>query len=143
MRRLIIGVTLIAIPLAVAAPGGLAAGTSHHITAHFLGAAISANKEVYVIRGTISGAGVQTLKANSKGGTDTAIIYTANGTASSKDVFTLGKPNKAGVVTIKGHGHFTRGTGRYAGITGHYTFTGTFNSKTTITKVSLSGTASY
>jgi hypothetical protein len=60
----------------------------------------------------------------------------------SADSFTL-TPGTNGVVNITGSGHFVRGTGKYAHVSGHYTFAGTDNTTTHVIQVKATGTESY
>ena len=115
------------------------------MTFTFLGAPVSSNENVYDVRGAgFRGAAVQIVKANKAGtgGTDTLTIYSGHGTTVTADSFTV-TPGTNGVVNITGSGHFVRGTGKYAHVSGHYTFAGTENTKTLIIQVKATGTESY
>jgi hypothetical protein len=100
---------------------------------------------VYDVRGAgVRGAAIQIVKVNHAGtaGTDTATVYSGQGTIVTADSFTL-KLGTKGVVNITGSGHFVSGTGKYAHVRGHYTFAGTENTKTLIIRVKVTGTESY
>jgi len=148
MRRAIIGATAAA-TLALAAgfsSAALASTTNaRHVTFTFLGASVSSNENVYDVRGAgFRGAAIQIVKVNKAGtaGTDTATTYSGQGTIVSADSFTL-TPGTNGVVNITGSGHFVRGTGKYAHVSGHYTFAGTDNTTTHVIQVKATGTESY
>ena len=149
MRRAISGATVaIALTLAVGFTSVASASTikTRHVTFTFLGASVSSNENVYDVRGSgFRGAAIQIVKANKTGtaGTDTATVYDGHGTTVSADSFTLSAPDKNGVITITGSGHFVRGTGRYAHVSGHYTFAGTDNTKANLIKVTATGTETY
>jgi hypothetical protein len=148
MRRAIIGATAAA-TLALAAgfsSAALASTTNaRHVTFTFLGASVRSNENVYDVRGAgFRGAAIQIVKVNKAGtaGTDTATTYSGQGTIVSADSFTL-TPGTNGVVNITGSGHFVRGTGKYAHVSGHYTFAGTDNTTTHVIQVKATGTESY
>jgi hypothetical protein len=149
MRRAITGATAVtALTLALGFTGAASASTvkTRHVTFTFLGAHVSANENVYDVRGSgFRGAAIQIVKVNKTGtaGTDTATVYDGHGTTVSADSFTLSSSGKNGVVTITGSGHFVRGTGKYSHVSGHYTFAGTDDTKANIIKVTLTGTESY
>ena len=148
MRNLIAtGVTLAGIGAAVAVPAGAASTTQlRSFKETVVGASVSSGEYVYDIHGTNGhGAGIQKLKVNSKGtaGTDTLVSYDGFGTIVSHDSFTLSAPNTAGIITVKGSGHFVSGTGRYAKVQGSYTIKGTLNTKTTVVKASITGKESF
>src|SRR5512140_2427264 len=114
------------------------------MTVTFLGSPVSSNEAVYDVRGPgFRGAAVQIVKNNKAGtaGTATTTVYDGYGTTVSAASYKVGKA-KNGVLKITGSGHFVRGTGRYAHISGHYTFAGTENTKTSIIKVTSTGTES-
>jgi hypothetical protein len=123
-----------------------AAGTHHvHFTSKVVGATISANQAAFKLHDSHfgNGAGVQTIKVKGSGGTDTEITYYGNATARSKGTFKLGTPDANGVATLTGSGHDISGTGKAAGLKSTYTYTGTFNTKTGIFKVTLTGTYTF
>ena len=120
--------------------------TTRHVRLTFLGAPVRPGENVYDVRGTgFRGAAVQVIKVNKAGtaGTDTVTAYDGHGTTVAADAFTLSGPDKHGIIKIKGSGHFVRGTGKYAHISGHYTFTGTQDTGTLVIKVIATGTESY
>jgi hypothetical protein len=144
MRRALLAIIAIAgLSVPVIA---LAAGKRHvHFTSKIVGAEISANQAAYKIHDSHfgNGAGVQTIKVKGSGGTDTEITYYGNATARSKGTFTLGTPDANGIATLTGSGHDISGTGKAAGLKSTYTYTGTFNTKTGIFNVTLTGTYTF
>jgi hypothetical protein len=115
------------------------------VTFTFLGTPVSAHENLYDVRGAgFRGAAIQIVKLNKKGtaGTDTLTTYSGQGTTVTADSFTV-NPGTNGVVNITGSGHFVRGTGKYAHVSGHYTFAGTENTKTLIIQVKATGTEIY
>ena len=129
---------------AVGVPTAAAASKAQPFTTKLLGAQVSANENVYDVRGNPPGAAVQVLKNNAKltAGTDKVTGYYGTGTLVSKDAYTLSKPNVKGIVTIKGTGRFVSGTGVYKHVKGNYTFTGSENVKTRVITITLTGTIS-
>jgi hypothetical protein len=123
-----------------------AAGKRHvHFTSKVVGAGISANQAAYKIHDSHfgNGAGVQTVKVNGLSGSDTEITYYGDATAKSKGTFTLGTPDANGIATLTGSGHDVSGTGKAAGLRSTYTYTGTFNTKTGMFNVRLTGTYTF
>jgi hypothetical protein len=123
-----------------------AAGKHHvHFTSKVVGATISSNQAAFKLHDSHfgNGAGVQTIKVKGSGGTDTEITYYGNATARSKGTFKLGTPDANGVATLTGSGHDISGTGEAAGLKSTYTYTGTFNTKTLVFKVTLTGTYTF
>ena len=144
MRRIFIATaTTLGVVAAVALPAAGAAPKGQHFTRTLLGAAVSANENVYDVRGPggYRGAAVQLAKLNSTGtaGTDTVTLFDGKGTILSADKFTVGKPVN-GIITVKGTGRSLSGTGIYKHVKETYSFTGTINSKTGQYKFTLSGT---
>ncbi len=77
------------------------------------------------------------------GGTSTATFYDGQGTVVSRGPYTLSPPDTSGIVTITGSSRIVSGTGKYKGITGKLTLTGTGNTQTTVTNVKVTGTETY
>lgn len=145
MRRILISVAVITcLSIAIGIQSAGAASKPVHFTSHLLGAPVSNHENVYDVRGNPLGAAVQMFKTNAKGtaGTDTTTGYYGTGILVSKDAYTLSKPNAKGIVTIKGTGHFVRGTGIYKHVKGAYRLTGTSNIKTRVIRVTVTGTIS-
>ncbi len=154
MRRRVVGVAAV-IGLVVAVGfAGLAVATTQHthaFTETDLGAAISmhgtsveqAAKTITSLNGT--GAGVTVSKVSSTAfpltGSDTGTAYYANGVSKTKDTFKLATPNAKGISTITGSGKCVGGTRIHKHEKCSYTFTGTYDTKTTITKVESTGTS--
>jgi hypothetical protein len=141
MRRAllaIIGVVGLSIPVVASA-----AGRRHiHFRSKVVGAGISASQSAFKVHDSHfgNGAGVQNVKVTGSTGTDTEITYYGNATAKSKGTFKLGTPNASGIATLTGSGHDISGTGKAAGLKSTYTFTGTFDTKSGIFNVTLTGT---
>jgi hypothetical protein len=144
MRRALLAITAIAglsVPVIASA-----AGKRHvHFTSKVVGAGISASQSAYKIHDSHfgNGAGVQTVKVTGAGGTDTEISYYGNATARSKGTFTLGTPDANGIAPLTGSGRDVGGTGRAAGLKSTYTYTGTYNTKTGMFTVTLTGTYTF
>ena len=144
MRRVlpaIIAIAGLSIPVVASA-----AGKRHvHFTSRVAGAGISTNQAAFKIHDSVfgDGAGVQTVKVKGSGGTDSEITYYGNATARSTGTFTLGKPDANGVASLRGSGHDISGTGKAKGLKSTYTYSGTFNTKTGVFKVTLIGTYTY
>jgi hypothetical protein len=141
MRRAltaVIAIAGLAIPVIASA-----AGTRHiHFTSKVVGAQISATEAAFKIHDSHfgNGAGVQTVKLSASGGTDSEVTYYGNAMARSKGTFTLGKPNAKGIASLAGSGHDVGGTGKAKGLKSTYTYSGTFDLKTGLFKVTLTGT---
>jgi len=138
--------------------GGFSAGaiaapktpTKHAFTATLTGAQISSQgtsfetvyKDVSSLDGT--GAGIQdgTLAGTAfpVSGKASFTGYFANGVEKTADTFKLGAPNASGISAITGSGKCAGGTGVHKSRKCAYTFTGTYNTKTTLTKVKITGT---
>jgi hypothetical protein len=147
MRRIFIATaTALGVFAAVGLPtaGAAPKAKGQHITRTLLGGAVSANENVYDVRGPggYSGAAVQFVKLNSTAtaGTDRVTLFDGKGAILSTDKFTLGKPDANGIVTVTGTGHSVSGTGIYKHVKETYSFTGTVNTKNGQSKFTLSGT---
>jgi hypothetical protein len=141
----IIGAAVVAGVLAGTA--GAAKTKTFHFTDVTTGAQISGTQSVFKVKDTRegSGAGVQTVKiaANGTSGTDKETTYYGDASATSKGSFTIGTPDPVtGIAPLSGKGKDTGGTGKLKGFTSTYTYTGTFNTKTLIYKVTIHGTGS-
>lgn len=144
MRRILVSLlVVVGLALAIGLQGAGAASTVP-FTTKLLGAQVSSNENVYDIRGTPRGAGIQIFKNNAKltKGTDTFTGYYGTGIVVGKDSYTLSKVSAKGIITIKGSGSFVRGTGSYKGVKGSYKYTGTENVKTRVIKITIKGTIS-
>ena len=147
MRRLTFVAVLAA--LAVLAAGVSAttavAKTRHHVALTAVGAQIGPGESVYEVHGTARGALVQLFKTNptATAGTSTSTFYDGQGTIVSRQAYTLSPPDASGIITINGTLRYVSGTGKYKGITGRATLTGTFNAQTTVTSVKVVGTQIY
>ena len=136
-----VGIAALSVPAVVSA-----AGKRHvHFTDTVVGAAISATQSAYKAHDSVfgSGAGVQTVKVSSAGGTDSEITYYGNASANSKGTFKIGTPDANGIAPLTGSGHDVSGTGKAKGLTSTYTYTGTYNTKTGAFKVKLTGTYTF
>jgi hypothetical protein len=153
MRRRVAGMaTLVGLVVAVSFASAGAAATKHAraFTQTDLGAQISMNgtsfQTAYKVTDSLdgSGASVQTGKVSGTAfplsGSDSDIAYFANGVGRTKDTFKLGTPDANGISAITGHGKCVGGTGIHKTEKCSYSFTGTYNTKTTIAKVKVTGT---
>lgn len=132
--------------LAASAPATSPSHKNVHFTATVTGAAINSHQGAFKIHDSVSGdgAGVQTiLGVSGNRGTDTTTTYYGNASVVTHDTFTLSPPDSHGMITVTGHGHDVRGTGRFKNIRGSYTYKGTYDPRTTRSQVRLSGTESY
>jgi len=147
MRRLTFVAVLAAIAVLTAGVSATTAvaKTRHRVALTLVGAQIGPGESVYEVHGTHRGALVQLIKTNSSttAGTSTSTFYDGQGTWVSRQAFTLSPPDASGIITITGSGRFVSGTGKYKGITGHTTVTGTFNTQTTVTSAKVVGTQAY
>jgi hypothetical protein len=144
MRRgLIAMVAIAALSFPVVAS---AAGKRHvHFTSTVVGAAIGGTQSAYKVHDSVfgNGAGVQTVKLSGAGGTDREVTYYGNAIAKSKGTFKIGAPDANGIAPLTGSGHDIGGTGKAKGLTSAYTYTGTYNTKTSVFKVKLKGTYTF
>jgi hypothetical protein len=155
-RSVIATATAVGLSTAVGLPTAAAASKARPYTLSFLGARVSATENVFDIRGPgrpgaqsmlyglpgYRGAAVEFTKANASGtgGTATGTHYDGTGTLVGNDTYTMSKPDKQGIVTIKGTGQFVSGTGIYKHVRGNYKFSGTENTKTGVLKGKETGT---
>jgi hypothetical protein len=127
----------------------LAAGPTHlnvPFTSTLVGASISPTETVYKVHDSVmgNGAAVQKLtQVTAAGGKDTTIVYYGKATATARDTFTFGQPDANGIIPITGRGHDVSGTGKLRHITSTYTFTGTYDPKTSRVVAKLKGKESY
>ena len=73
-------------------------------------------------------------------GGDDVRTYFADGVRITRDTFTLAPPHTDGIGAITGSGKCAGGTGVHKKEKCTYTFTGTYDFKTTVVKVEISGT---
>lgn len=73
-------------------------------------------------------------------GTDTVTSNFKDGRQTASETFTLGPPRLDGVGTISGHGKCTGGTNRHQLEKCAYAFRGTYDLKTSVFEITLSGT---
>jgi hypothetical protein len=73
-------------------------------------------------------------------GTDSTISFFRDGDRTTRDTFTLNAPNTAGVGTITGRGTCTNGTNFHKFETCTFTFTGTYDLFTHVSKITMTGT---
>ena len=98
----------------------------------FVVAGVGSDGSALVVRGITTGNSV----------TDTATSFSSKGTQHTSDTFTAtGNPD--GSVSFSGSGKFLGGTGRYRGISGTYTISGTQAANDTVTVIRVHGTAIY
>jgi hypothetical protein len=144
MRRgliAIVGIAALSVPVVASA----AAKQHRHFTTTIVGAAISNTQSAYKAHDSVfgNGAGVQTIKPSGSGGTDSEITYYGNASAKSKGTFKIGAPDANGNAPVTGSGHDVSGTGKAKGLKSSYTYTGTYNAKTGMFKVKLTGTYTF
>jgi hypothetical protein len=132
---------------AFAAPKG---PTKRAFTETLVGKTISSNgtsseevaKGVSSLDGTC--AGIEDLSTTGTtfpiSGTGTGTTYCANGVSKTKDKFVLNAPNASGIITYTGSGKCVGGTGVHKKEKCTYTFTGTYDPKTTLDKGKATGT---
>jgi hypothetical protein len=155
MRRTLLGAVgmsgMVAVAIlsayAVAAPK---APTPRTFTQTDLGAQISARGKsfvaVYRVVSSLDGTGASIQRGSVTGttfplsGTDTTTTYFANGVGKSKDQYKLSAVNAQGISTITGSGKCVSGTGVHKTEKCKYTFAGTYNPKTTVAHVKVTGT---
>jgi hypothetical protein len=144
MRRGLIAIVGIA-ALSVPVIGSAATKRHVHFTTSIAGAAISGTQSAYKAHDSVfgNGAGVQTVKLSGAGGSDSEITYYGNASAKSSGTFKIGAPDANGIAPLTGSGHDVSGTGKAKGLQSSYTYSGTYNTKTSIFKVKLTGTYAY
>ena len=142
-KRLVamVGIAALSVPVIASA----AAKRHVHFTTTIAGSAVNATQSAYKAHDSVfgSGAGVQTVKLSGAGGTDSEITYYGNASAKSTGTFKIGTPDTNGIAPLTGTGHDVSGTGKAKGLKSTYTYTGTYNTKTTVFKVKLTGTYTY
>lgn len=145
-RRTVIALTAAALAAAAAIPALAASGAKHktvHFTETLVGAGINKTQSVYKVHDSVqgNGAAVQTVtSSNSKGGTSTVVSYYRHGSTTGTADFKFGTPQN-GVLPLTGSGRTTGGTGSDKGVHSTYTFKGTYDSKTSIVHVTVTGTS--
>jgi hypothetical protein len=132
---------------AVAAPKG---PTKHRLTETLIGAQVSvkgsSSESVYKVNSSLDHAGAAIQDVTVTGttfplsGKDTFTTYYPNGVARSRDTFTLATLDANGISLITGSGKCLGGTGVHKKEKCTYTFKGTYNSKTTVASVKVTGT---
>jgi hypothetical protein len=73
-------------------------------------------------------------------GLDGTITFFRDGARTTKDTFTLGVPGTDGIGAIAGKGICTGGTGFHKFETCTYTFKGTYDLNTSVTRITMTGT---
>src|ERR1700712_5003195 len=137
----ILGIAALSVPVVASA----AAKRHVHFTSTTIGAAISGTESTFKLHDSVfgKGAGVQTIKLSGGGGTDSEITYYGNASAKSRGSFKVGTPDTNGIAPLTGAGHAVSGTGKAKGLKSTYTYTGTYNTKSTVFKVNLTGTYTF
>lgn len=146
------GVLGLVVAVGVAGSGFAASQHKRTLTDTAVGAAIilhgTSFQTVYKQTTNLDGNGASVQTGTTSGtafplsGTDTDIAYYANGVSKTADKFKLSAPNAQGISTIAGSGKCVGGTGIHQHEKCSYTFTGTYDIKTTVTKVKATGTDS-
>jgi hypothetical protein len=154
-RRFGAPTAVIGLVVAAAAVGSAVAAKTRtiHFTETSLGAQIlsrgSYSESAFKITSSVdgNGAGVSVRRINGTAfpvrGSDTTTTYFANGVSTGKDTWTVGVPNAKGISVITGSGKCTGGTGYHKRVKCSYTLKGTYDTKTTITAVKLTGTKTF
>ena len=144
MRRALIAIAGIA---ALCVPVVASAATQRHVhfTSTVVGGGISAAESAYKVHDSVfgNGAGVQSIKMSGGVLADSEITYYGDASAKSKGTFKLGTPDANGIASLTGSGHDISGTGKAKGLKSTYTYTGTYNTKTTRFEVKLTGTYTF
>jgi len=150
--RLLLTATGIATAIiAGGASAALAGGASPvaKTTVHFRNTLIGAevgggNENVFDIRGSRRGAGIQFVRPNAAGtgGSYTSTSYFGVGTAVEAGHYTA-SPGKNGIVNVRSRGRFVRGTGLFKHISGKFTASGTLNPRTGHLRAVVVGTQRY
>jgi hypothetical protein len=100
-----------------------------------------------LLNNSVAGQGAGQLVSSKTANPSTANLtgtdYYACGTISIAATVTYGKRGANGVARLTGNGTLTGGTGNYKGITGTFTVTGTYSTKTYRGTLALKGTATY
>jgi hypothetical protein len=107
-----------------------------------VGASIGGNRSVAVVHDPEAGQGasVETVKLNGLSGTGRIITYWGDGTTTDVVSFKLTAPDSNGISHISGQGHQVAATGKFKGSKAKVTFSGTYDIKTTISRVTIKGT---
>jgi hypothetical protein len=99
--------------------------------------------QVYKVQSNRAGPGAAvqhaTADVNALTGKSTTVTYWGNGTSTSKETFTFTAPDANGTIHVAGTGKTIKGTGKHKGEKSTFTFTGTQNSKTTVTHIDVTG----
>jgi hypothetical protein len=145
MIGLAAGPGLLASTMAAARTPGKRAFSEVHV-----GAMISMNglrfESVYRVKRSPYGAGAAIQDGTVAGttyplnGSDYVTTYFADGVRRTTDSFTLSAPHTDGVGTITGSGTCAGGTGIHELEKCSYTFTGTYNTNTTVVMIKIAGT---
>jgi hypothetical protein len=140
----VVAAALLVLGIAMVTVAGAAKRHTFKFVEHITGAGVTSTQSVYKVHDSHfgNGAGVQNVKISGLGGTDTETTYYGNASARSRGTFKLSTPNAQGISTLTGQGHDIGGTGRLRGFRSSYTYTGTYNTKTTVFTVTLRGTGS-
>ena len=141
MRRVLLAIGAIAV-LSVPVIASAAGNRHVQFTTKVSGAGISATQATYKVHDSHfgDGAGVQTVTVKGSGGTDSEITYYGNAVARSKGTFKIGTPDANGVASLTGSGQDVSGTGKAKGLKSTYTYSGSYNTKTSVFNVTLRGT---
>ena len=149
-RALTVSLSTIGFAAALAVPGVAQAAPKRHFVEVESGTRLSSHghryEDVYKIKKSPSGVGsavrdsVLTGSTFPASGTDQAISYYKDGRLRAAETFTLGTPHVDGVGAISGTGVCTKGSKAHRLETCHYTFSGTYDLRTGITQLTLTGT---
>jgi hypothetical protein len=124
---------------------GVGSGVQHknvHFTDTGAGAFISKTQSVFQIHDSIVGNGAAVITSTGAT-TDKGVSYYVGATSKFRDQNKFGKPNAQGIIPFTGSGQDYAGTGKLRNISSHYTFSGTYDPKTNIIHLKVTGTESY
>jgi hypothetical protein len=147
----IIGLALGACGLPASAATVKGKRTERNFTEIVVGARISTSsgsrfEDVYRVKRSPDGGGGVIQDGQLEGSTfpvnghDGTITFFRDGARTTKDTFTLGVPGIDGIGTITGKGICTGGTGFHKFETCTYTFRGTYDLNTSVTRITMTGT---
>jgi len=155
-RRKLVAVAVLALATlpAVALASGHAR-RSHHLVEHITGKQVAATNSI------VSGTAVLTYSVTVTGsdgrghgrfvnselgltaGASRGTITYSAGSVTIAGSYTVVKVALTGPVKVTTKGRFTHGTGRYKGVSGHFTGSGTVNLTTKVLTLTIKGTSSY
>jgi hypothetical protein len=140
---------------ACALASGAGHGRTHRLVQHIRGTQVAASSSIFSGRAVLTyavavtgtdgrghGRFVNTELGLADGSTRGTIHYAA-GSVSVAGTYRVVKIAFSGPVQIAAAGHFTGGSGRYRGIGGHFTGSGTLNLTTKVLTLTIRGKSTY